>query len=300
MGGLFIVFTLLSRETSRLHLLLAGTFFALAIGTRFLLLIPISVVTAMVGCWILRSYDNPFQKGLSLLSFASPLLFCAASLGWYNWARFGSITEFGLYYQMAGFYIQEVHQDLFKPIYIMQNVYNYLLNPFRFEAQFPFFIVENGSNEAVFHTYPLPELYTSQQITGLLYTAPFIVFSIIPMLTLFSTRLEKFSSLAHTNMEDGHFYSRISITLSAVFLSAFGFLMTFFWAAMRYMEDFVPSLMILSVIGFWQGYQILANRPALRKSFIFVGLALAIVSIVVSNLVAISINDLRFLFAGKL
>jgi hypothetical protein len=84
---------------------------------------------------------------------------------------------------------------------------------------------------------------------------------------------------------------------------AFLFLMCFFWSAMRYLEDFMPVLLILSIIGFWQGYQSRMKKNVALKNYTFFGLSLIFVSITLSLLLAISINDARFeiiqLFAGS-
>lgn len=300
MGGILFVFVSFNKGIFKWFLLLAGIFLVFAVGTRFFLVIPVGVVAALVVFWIGRANVGLSQKLLNVSFFISPLFLGAVCLGWYNWARFGSIAEFGLYYQLAGNYIQKNYQDLIKPIYAIQNLYNYLAAPPRFEAHFPFFFVEYGSDVAIFPFYHLPELYTAQQITGLLYLVPFIIFSIIPIASLMFPHLKKKSSFTHVDKGNEYFYNWMIVTLGVVSLSAFGFLMAFFWAAMRYIEDFIPSLVVLSVIGFWQGYQMLADKPTLRKTFVFVGLALAVVSIVMSNLIAISINDLRFLFTGDL
>jgi hypothetical protein len=58
--------------------------------------------------------------------------------------------------------------------------------------------------------------------------------------------------------------------------------------------DFTPSLLALSVVGFWQGYAALAPESAARKRFAVLGAAIAGVSMFISILLAISINDARF------
>lgn len=87
---------------------------------------------------------------------------------------------------------------------------------------------------------------------------------------------------------DSEFFSWIIICLTGCWLAAFGVLQFFFWAAMRYMQDFMPALMMLSLIGFWQGYKLLAPRPAARKLYAVFGIVLAIASIIISTLLAIS------------
>jgi len=298
-SGLLLILVTLGRKTpSNWRLFLAGAFFALSIGSRLSLVIPVGVVTAISALWILKSKTELSQKTLSLFALALPLSLGAASLGWYNWERFGSITESGFYYQLAGIHIQKHYADLVKPIYIYQNLYNYFLNPFRLESQFPFAYVGYGNSQPIFPSYNLPALYTSQQLTGLFYLAPFVIFSIIPPLALLfaSFRKSPAKSLLVVNHDDDHAYRWIILVLGASFLSTLAFLASFFWAAMRYIEDFMPSLVILSLIGIWQGYQMLADKPALKKYFIPFGLVLVIASIVMSVLIAISINNLRFAF----
>lgn len=298
MGGVLFLLAFFKKGISKWLLFSAGVLLALAVGTRFFLVISVGAVAALVVFGIGRTNEGLSQKLLNLSFFVLPLFLGAVCLGWYNWSRFGSIIESGLYYQLAGHNIQENYPNLIKPVYAIQNMYNYLVAPPDFEAHFPFFFAEYGSDVSVFPAYNLPELYTSQQITGLFYLVPFVVFSVIPLVSLMFPGLKKRSLFTRESREDDYFYNWMVVNLGVTSLSAFVFLLTFFWAAMRYIEDFFPSLIILSVIGFWQGYQMLADKPALQKKYVSIGLALAIVSIVMSNLIAISINNLRFLFIG--
>ena len=72
----------------------------------------------------------------------------------------------------------------------------------------------------------------------------------------------------------------------AVFI-AFVFLLVFFWAAMRYVLDFMPMLMLLSLIGYCQAYT--AAKARGRERYIVVlGILLAVLSIMFSQLLGIS------------
>src|SRR3990172_3306037 len=121
MGGLLFILTSLgSKSPAGWRLLLAGIFFALAIGTRLFLFIPVGVLAALTAFWIFKSNTDLSRKVINLFLLVFPVVLGFACLGWYNWARFGSITESGLYYQLAGNYIQENYPELIKPIYIYQ------------------------------------------------------------------------------------------------------------------------------------------------------------------------------------
>jgi len=51
---------------------------------------------------------------------------------------------------------------------------------------------------------------------------------------------------------------------------------------------------MLAVIGFWQGYQSLLNKSIGRRIYTAVGVVLIAVSIFVTTLVALSVNNVRF------
>jgi hypothetical protein len=69
---------------------------------------------------------------------------------------------------------------------------------------------------------------------------------------------------------------------------------------MRYLEDIVPAMAILAVIGFWQGYLGIMHRPGLKQLYASAGVALAVVSIVISTLVGLSVNEARLPIAALL
>jgi uncharacterized BrkB/YihY/UPF0761 family membrane protein len=62
----------------------------------------------------------------------------------------------------------------------------------------------------------------------------------------------------------------------------------FFWAAMRYAEDFMPALMLLSIVGFWQSYRSLSGDRAERKWIAVLGAVLAGISIVIGAALGLS------------
>ncbi|MGA7605050.1 MAG: hypothetical protein WCA79_03935, partial [Anaerolineales bacterium] len=65
---------------------------------------------------------------------------------------------------------------------------------------------------------------------------------------------------------------------------------TFFFVETRYIADFMPSLVFLSIIGFWQGDRFLISKPAIHKLYVAVGMILMATSIVVSVLLAFSVH----------
>jgi len=285
-SGILAAATSLGARASYWRLALTGMLWALAIGTRLNLMLPVAAMSFILLVSWFSVKGHYFEKFASISSLAFPLLLGGAVLGWYNWARFGSITEFGLSYQLAWLHPQKHYDDLFRVVYILQNIYNYVFRAFAFRTEFPFLYIEWGIKDPILASYPLPNFYNTQQITGILFTTPFFVFAFAPLSWFISGKSRMF-------LQQNNSLLWFLLMLASSSLAAFLFLMTFFWSAMRYLLDFVPSLLALSVIGFWQGYTLLSDSPA-HKVYIFFGSSLAGASILVSILLAISINDARF------
>jgi hypothetical protein len=264
---------------------LAGTLWSFAVGTRSVLVFPIAFMTLIVVYWLFKAYHRSFPKFLiGFLPLGLSLIVGAIAFGWYNWARFGSIVETGFSYALAGPYLQEHLHELFSPAYIFQNLYNYLLNPFAVKQLFPFFYPIRGLVEEILSWQTLPEIYSAQAVTGLLYAAPFTLFAAIPAAKLFK------KNLANRSGEESRatFFNWIIVSLIGSFLLSFISLLAFFWAAMRYAEDFMPTLTLLSIIGFWQGYLRLSQDPKKGKIFAIFGITLASISIIIGILLALS------------
>lgn len=286
-AGLLVAVIALGKPSQHWLLALTGSLWALSIGSRLFLVLPIGAAAFVLACSWFRAKERLFEIIKKLFFLGFPILLGFIALGWYNWARFGSVTESGLYYQLAGLNLQKYYDALLGPVYFFQNLYNYFIHPFSIVSQFPFVRVEYGNIHTILPSYPLPNLYNSQQITGLLITVPFVVFALIPFVRLL---IRKFKDQG----EQSAALPWIVLMLGSSFMAAFIFLMVFFWSAMRYLEDFTPSLLVLSTIGFWQGYASLAPASPARKSYAILGVSLASASMFISLLLALSINDARF------
>jgi hypothetical protein len=247
----------------------------------------------MVTIMIVLKHNRSVKLSMpTVLALWIPLAVGSAGLGWYNWARFGSVFETGITYQLAGEFLQKYHQDIFSPVYIIQNMYNYLLIPPKLKSAFPFLIPVYGNIKPILPFLSLPKLYYSQEITGYLFNAPFILFALIPMIDLISKIKRR--PIDPGEAGDRSIFNWLITWLSGSFLFGFGFFLVFFWVAMRYFADFIPALVILSVIGFWQLHRPLSRRPASRIVYVLIGIGLLAISVIASNLLALSINSGRF------
>jgi hypothetical protein len=249
--------------------------------------LAVAFTALMVVIWFYRLYRRSWLKLVTgLLPLGVPLLIGAIAFAWYNWARFGSLSETGFSYAMAGPYLQKHLNELFLPEYTFQNLYNYLLHPFIVEQSFPFLYAIRGMTENVLPWQALPEFYSAQAITGILWAAPFTIFASVPIVRLLKQLFKK--NRADPGEDSQAFPLHwITLSLTGSFLLSFGCLLVFFWAAMRYADDFMPVLTLLSIIGFWQGSASLQDSKK-GKVFTVLGTTLAGLSIVVSILLALS------------
>lgn len=273
------------------HFALGGFFWILSIGTRQILAAPIGIMVVSTTLWIATGRNIPVVKIRKLILLGLPFILGFVCLGWYNWARFNSVTESGFYYQLAGPNLREHSSELFSQSYIPQNLYNYLFNPPRFISKFPFIFMEKGSENPVFHFFTVPDYYNAQPITGLLYIFPFMIFAITPIIVLLLKLYNEGSSNLIPNMERLKLFSWMLFNLGGSFLIAFILLTMFFWVGMRYLGDYIPELIVLSALGFWSGYRHFVQKPVAKGLYTFLGVFLASISILASILLVISTNS---------
>lgn len=289
-GLVSAIFALDRRPASNVGLILAGALWALAVGTRLVMVFPVVFMTLVIIYWVFTRNRNSLIKFAGgLIPLGVPLFLGAVALCWYNWARFGSIFETGFTYQLAGPYLQKHLDELFLPVYVFQNLYNYVLNPFTLKASFPFLSPVRGVLKEIVPWQTLPPFYTVQAITGFLCAVPFTVFAGVPLALSIKELFRK--NQVKDSVEDSATFSLPWITISLIGSFAFPFisLLAFFWAAMRYAEDFMPALLLLSIIGFWQGYQIINPDTKKGKTYAALGILLTLLSISIAVFLALSI-----------
>jgi len=64
-------------------------------------------------------------------------------------------------------------------------------------------------------------------------------------------------------------------------------ILSYYFIAMRFTEDFMPALLLLSTICLGQGYRLMGGDGNLRKGYIFLVTLLAVFSITASTLIAL-------------
>ncbi|MCE9646960.1 MAG: hypothetical protein K8S20_13245 [Chloroflexi bacterium] len=302
-GGLYFVFSGLDRPAiSAWRLTLAGTFWAFAFGSRIIMALPISFLSVMVILWVLskkRSGMTAPQKFKALAGLIIPMLVVAVSLGWYNFVRFDSVFEFGFRYAITMLNQRKFYSVLFSTSYIFPNLYVYLFNPPSFTGVFPFFrqiwneeFISNFNN--YYHT-----IYNAERIAGIIYSAPFLLFALISGFFTWGSdfisdmgRRRKETRLGE-NEDRQRLFDFLLISLIGALVLEFLTVLLVFYATMRYFMDVIPTLVLLSVIGFWRAYQKFGKRSISKYLYTITAVFLIILSIVISILFAFSSDPAR-------
>jgi hypothetical protein len=232
MAAVYFLVTLESNgKVSLVRAVLASLFLGLAVGARPHLLVagPLLVLAA----WRIACRKNRWPSPAEMGALLTPILLVGLALGWYNYARFDSWTEFGRWYQLAGEPIRELQFDIRRIPFFS---YLYLLHRGRVNLAFPYT-----------HVRPvdLPQLggVTVEPVAGLLYSTPILyVLAGLPLLRSFR---RDDSRIASSMPGSAHVWAW---TLVALALAQLLFLGTFPGATMRYIVDFSPLVMVAAAI----------------------------------------------------
>lgn len=271
------------------RLLWAGVFWSFAIASRTTQLIPVGLVAAVTWLFLLKEYRQAGTEGKlagSSMALFAPLFLCGGMLAWYNWARFGSVFEFGMYYQLAGFNLQANYDILFSRIYILQNIYNYFLNPFEWTASFPFAHPLPGPETPVLESFKLPNFYAVEgRFAGALNSTPFLLFSLVPPVVLVHASIRNLKADRRSDLLT-HFDWTI-LSLLGSFLAGSTTVFLYFYVGFRFETEFIGSLTLLALIGLCQSW--LASTNGGSRAFLgIVGISLALFSILVNLALAYS------------
>lgn len=260
----------------------ASLHWALALGTRITIL-PVILVSAVVTVIYILKVFNTTSAKIFIQTFAVmgvPLLIALSGLSWYNWARFGSIFEFGIKYQLTNV-DYNVFQNSFSSQYIAGNLYNYFAHPIKILSKFPYMarIEYTPSND---------------RLAGLIYISPYLFLLFAPLTRMtanFPFTKTRANSQTTRRLPENWV---ITIFASSALISIFTIL-SFYFVTMRYIEDFMPSLLLLITIQFLQEYQLLIQNNTTRKILLFTAMIFAIITILAGVLVAMPKDGIAFM-----
>ncbi len=298
-GGLYFIFTGLDRSSpSFWRLAGAGIFWACAIASRTVLLLPVGFMACMLLIWLVakRIYvEHPRRAVGSLVSLILPLAIGVMALGWYNWARFGSVFETGLRYQLSGIDYRDHFQDIFLTSYLPINLKNYLLNPFLALPEFPY-LKPVSPDRFLAQADSVPGFYYSREkLAGLLYVAPFLLFALFGLGWALRDSWKKHrASDPATSGEDQDLLRWVTVSLGGTAFMAFMTILLYYYCTMRFTADFMPAATLLALVGFWQGYARLVQSRLWQPLYAVLAMGLALETLVAGNLLSVTGGADRF------
>lgn len=268
-GGFYWTYAALHQPGhSRWKLLLGGIHWAFAMGTRLTVwpAIFLGAVTTLV--YLVKDYRLITISRLIIkpVSFALPLCIALLLLGWYNFARFDSLTEFGLRYQLANTDYRKFSTP-FSTSYIRGNLHNYFTYPVMYEEKFPFM-------------KPTENVNSNERLAGLLFISPWILFGVILLSHLALAAVQKWDAAVLSPAEIWFLFSvggSLFVMLTLV--------LTFYFPATRYIEDFMPLLSLFTFFLLARVFAMYKTKPGWRsfpQLFALVGFWSIIASLLIS------------------
>ena len=288
--GLYFAYSALEKESvSNSKLSFAIALWTFAALSRTVVFVPAVFLTFMVFAWIVkdkRSLQEFLKSTPKLMILGLPLAIGMILQAWYDWTRFGSVFETGLRYSLTFINLNDSHAPTFSASYFPSNLWMYLFNLFQTRSVFPFIFPKVGQAPSVLTAIGH---HHAEDITGLIFSVPFALFAVLPAWNSvhFISKNYLKGRVVTRNRED-ELLLWISLSLIGTSFLSFTAILFYFNMTMRFLAEFIPSLIILSSLGLWQGYYFLRQKPFPRRLYIFCSVALGIISIIVSLLLAVT------------
>jgi hypothetical protein len=250
--GLLAVFWGLTKVRLQTPLFVfAGLCWACALGSRITMVLVTPFMVAVTVLIIWRRAAYAMRPALSaLLSLGGPVVLGIAATAWYNYARFGSPSEFGVRFQLSGRLFAS------ERAYFLPNLMSYLFAELNWSCRFPFAKLPMLRHLSSLITWPIDydvgNYELGERVGGM-----FIMTSICGLLGVWLWRPVR--ALAQRVRRGAPMllstFSQTELWLVLCSLSvAFSMLPALFMylAAMRYLEDAIGGLVLASILAaYW-------------------------------------------------
>lgn len=157
------------KSRNYVQIFFGGLFLALAVGCR-----PTMVLYSflLIPCLWRNFRRKPFKENiLPLLILAVPYVCVAAVLMWYNYARFGSVFDFGQNYQLT---MTDMAKNSYAPATLPWCLWLGMFQPLSISARFPF--VVSGSSVVDYAGY----FYNSGDVVPMFGAVPLLYVMFVP------------------------------------------------------------------------------------------------------------------------
>ena len=222
----------------------------------------LSILLVPLGIHYLLEVKGVWRKILLIIGVVLPFVIVAAGLGWYNYARFGSFTDFGANYNLT--FNDMTHRTTSLEL-MFKSLFYYFIAPFQFSPDFPFLTAFRPDFK--FTGTPVIE----QIHGGCLFIAPFVVLGIY----------------AFSSKEVGIKILGVSTVLLVIFIASLDALGA--GIVERYQMDFMIALSILACYGIMHEEQTFTTKR--HKQRFHIGLACLTLATVLIGLMLIYDTD---------
>jgi hypothetical protein len=296
LGFFLLLPTFIGERAPKWRMALGGLCLALAVGSRVNLLpaaVFLVVAASLVEWTASRKMQLPGYR--RLLALMGPFLMVGMVWAGYNQARFGSVLENGHSYQLGRVAGVKSVFGILSLGNVVPNLFNYLLNGIQTLPVFPYLKATWGAYYIWPAHYYAPQGYYTEQISGLLWAVPFIWLVVIWGGRKLGRRFS--GSNASVTMALPDSLASLGATqwvLVGTCILLFLPLLTFRTASMRYQFDVMPSLLILTSIGFWALHDRRLKEGSKGSPLLELAFALAIATVLEGVLLAMTGFGSRF------
>jgi hypothetical protein len=224
------------------------------------------------------------------MALGVPLIVGAAVVAWHNWARFGSVIETGLRYQLTLLDLNSAPGGIFALQHILPNLYVYFASPPITQEAFPFIRPIRSEGVVAYFSALSPLIYNAERITGLAFSNPFLFLATVPAALGWprKSRINGGQAGSGVAPDDTSLLKWSLFSMAGAFAVLLVTHLLYFYATVRFLLELMPFAMLLAIIGFWEGTLALAGRPRARNLFVVLAVVLATASILASVLLAFS------------
>jgi hypothetical protein len=240
---------------------------------------------------------------MSMMLF-TPLALGIALIGFYNHIRFGNVLETGFRYAMSVNDLPRMLKSglVFNPIYLLPNLFYYLIAPIKFRTMFPVIRPLWGELPELsmfLSRFNIPDVYRIEDISGIFVAMPSILLVGFLVWELICNRRIRVADEAQVlenkqTLGSNQGFHRVFWTILLAGVIAAAPIFFFFWVASRYLLDAIPLFAILAVVGSWVLYQSTRRYPLRGTLAVLFILSTVIIGALISFLLAISGADSRF------
>lgn len=235
-----------------------GTGLGLALASRITLL-PAVIWTLLISAVFLGRDQTPSKSHWikRFLWMGVPVVFSLVLIGWFNAARFGNPFESGLNYQLSIAHFPDRFGEMFSLRYLIPNLYAYLFRLPGLESSFPYLAIPYNPEQSWPWFIRLPEQYIYHEpLVGILFSIPLVFLSLVALYTHITDVKWK---LRAANIFPHGLASWLVWSLAGGAVMQLGVVLLYYFSAQRFILDFAPELLLLSIIG---GFEILTRKKS--------------------------------------